>query len=239
MILLIDLDNTIYPASCGLLRAIDRRMSQFMTEKLGFDSAEVDTVRVEYWKKYGTTLRGLRETTGVDELDFLSFVHELDLENHIKPDGELRKTLEALPHTKYIYTNADRSHADRVLEAMGLTGLFAEIFDITALGMIGKPDPLSYELIEKKLALLDGNLFGKTASGDSGDPEEKIVFFDDYAKYLEPAKQRGWITVHVEEESGDGVIQGGEELCVDFTISKIHFAPHVLDLIERNTAGAI
>ncbi len=238
MILLIDLDNTIYPASCGLLRAIDRRMSKFMTEKLGFNPVEVDAVRVKYWQKYGTTLRGLRETIGVDELDFLAYVHELDLESHIEADVKLREMLDSLPHPKYIYTNADRSHAERVLEAMRLSGAFAEIFDIISLGMTGKPDPLSYALVEEKLAALDGNQSGKAAFARSDSSPETIIFFDDYAKYLEPAKLRGWITVHVEEDSGAGAVKGGAEPWVDFTVKTIYDAPQVIEIIERKTAGA-
>ncbi|RPJ49158.1 MAG: pyrimidine 5'-nucleotidase, partial [Chloroflexi bacterium] len=58
--LLIDLDETVYPSSCGVWDAISDRMEQWMHERLGLPWEEIPTLRKELYHSYGTTLRGLQ-----------------------------------------------------------------------------------------------------------------------------------------------------------------------------------
>ena len=240
MFLLIDLDNTIYPASSGLLSAIDRRMSRFMVEKMGFPPGGVDEIRVLYWKTYGTTLKGLRETVGVDEYEFLRFVHELEVSDHIFRDDKLKSLLHSLPYRKFIYTNADEGHANRVLETLGVAGEFDGIFDVVSLGMCAKPDPESYERVAQKLQMLDGKT-PPTCPAHSANPgKPSIVFFDDCEPYLKPAKDLGWATVHISEDEGQGyAAEGGIESWIDCTIATIHEAPRSLEILGLDEGGAI
>jgi putative hydrolase of the HAD superfamily len=217
VILILDLDNTLYPKSSGVFRMIDRRMSRYMVERLGFDAATVDETRVRYWHEFGTTMKGLRETIGIDEEDFLTFVHDIPVDEMIKRDPELESALNAIDAPKYIFTNADTRHAGRVLKALGIENCFRDVIDIRALNLAAKPDPKGYEFVEEKIGL-DGDL---------------AVFADDFPMYLEPAKARGWKTVHVWDEAPDEIAAGGKEPYIDFTIRRIHSMPEVIAEIAR------
>ena len=79
-----DLDDTLYPNSTGLWHAIKERMNLYMSERMGILENEVPVLREQYFKMYGTTLRGLIERHNVDEQDFLAFVHDLPLKDYLE-----------------------------------------------------------------------------------------------------------------------------------------------------------
>ena len=64
--LFFDLDDTLYPNSTGLWIAIKERMNMYMREQLGIPEKDVPQLREQYFKMYGTTLRGLQARHRVD-----------------------------------------------------------------------------------------------------------------------------------------------------------------------------
>ena len=118
--LLFDLDDTLYDSGNGLWEAIRQRMSQYMIERIGLPAEEVPALRAMYYKKYGTTLRGLQRHFQVDSDDYLAYVHDLPLERYLKPATQLRGLLTSLPQQRWIFTNADANHARRVLSTLEL-----------------------------------------------------------------------------------------------------------------------
>src|SRR3990170_5408300 len=54
-----DLDNTLYPASCNLFDQVDRRIGEFMVQFLQIEADEARRLQKQYFRDYGTTLRGL------------------------------------------------------------------------------------------------------------------------------------------------------------------------------------
>lgn len=229
MILIIDLDNTIYAQSRGVLKAIDRRMSAYMVEKLGFSAENADETRVSYWKTHGTTMKGLKADFGIDESDFLKYVHNLPVDNMLSQDTELKKLLDETKYPKFVFTNADYDHATSVLDSLGIREQFDFIFDVTGLDFVGKPCPESYATVERRIrTLLDGECHGV--------PSSSFVFFDDFPSYLKGAKMHGWTTVHVDETAELELIApvriGGAEPFIDYTIKTIHEFPDVIRLIE-------
>jgi len=60
-----DLDNTLYPASSSLFPQIDRRMRRFIASTLGLDQDAAFLLQKQYYRDYGTTLRGLMQVHGV------------------------------------------------------------------------------------------------------------------------------------------------------------------------------
>src|SRR5688572_30235354 len=125
-----DLDDTLYPSSTGLWPAIKDRMNLYMCERLGIPEKDVPQLREQYFKMYGTTLRGLQERHHVDMQDFLAFVHDLPLIDYLKPDPTVRDIIASLPTRNLIFTNADANHARRVLTALKLDDLFETIVDV-------------------------------------------------------------------------------------------------------------
>jgi putative hydrolase of the HAD superfamily len=171
-----DLDDTLYPPSTGLWPAIKSRMNLYMIERLGIPEQDVPFLREQYFKMYGTTLRGLEERHQVDKEDFLTFVHDLPLHEFLKPDPIVRKVIASLPTRNFIFTNADVSHARRVLAALELDDLFETVVDVNAVSPYCKPMPESFA-IAMDLA-------------DEPDPR-KCVMIDDLPRTTRAALQAG------------------------------------------------
>jgi putative hydrolase of the HAD superfamily len=142
--LLLDLDDTVYPASSGLWEAIGERINQFMIEVVGIEPEQAPGLRRLYFERYGTSLNGLRLLHGIDPFAYLRFVHELPLQDYLSPDPALRLMLERLALTPVIFTNADTAHARRVLTVLGVNDLIDRIIDIVALEWVNKPLPDAY-----------------------------------------------------------------------------------------------
>lgn len=149
--LLIDLDNTIYPKSSGIMNAVNDRISQFMEEKVGIDADVIPKLRKQYFKEYGITLVGLKKNYHIDEEEYLSFVHHLDLSNFLRPDPRLQQLLSAYPQKKYIFTNADSNHAENILNHLKIRPFFEDIIDIHQTDPYVKPQPLAYQKVQEKL----------------------------------------------------------------------------------------
>lgn len=174
--LFFDLDDTLYPSSSGLWHAIKDRMNLYMLERLGLPEKDVPILREQYFKMYGTTLRGLQERHNVDKDDYLAFVHDLPLQKYLKPNPIVRDVIASLPTRNLIFTNADSAHARRVLAALELNDLFEIVVDVNAVAPYCKPMPESFA-IAMDLA-------------DEPDPR-KCVMIDDLARTTRAALNIG------------------------------------------------
>ncbi len=181
---LVDLDDTVYPASSGLWMAIRHRIDLFVAQKLNLPIDEASTVRRGLFFQYGTTLRGLQAMYQVDQEEYLSFVHDVPLDNYLRPDPGLKAALMAYPQRKVIFTNADCAHARRVLAALDLDGCFERIIDMHAFQPYCKPMP---EAFQACFALLEAN-------------PEQCVLIDDTLDNLVTAKSFGMRTVWVTQK---------------------------------------
>ena len=144
--LFFDLDDTLYPSSTGLWPAIKGRMNLYMIERLGIPESDVPFLREQYFKMYGTTLRGLQERHNVDREDFLAYVHDLPLQEYLTPNPVVREVIACLPTRNLIFTNADVPHAQRVLRALQLEDLFEIVVDVNAVAPYCKPMPESFAI---------------------------------------------------------------------------------------------
>jgi putative hydrolase of the HAD superfamily len=195
---LFDLDNTLYPRSCGLMEEIGRRMNQFMIERLGFSEATVAEHRDSLLLAHGTTLNALRRRYSVDPDEFLEFVHDIPLETFLDYNEALDRMLGALPLQKVIFTNADAKHARHVLARLGILPHFESIIDIHMLEFANKPDRRSYR---------------KALDFIAAEPEECILL-EDFIVNIRPARKLGMTTVLV----GDGVnTEGAHHRIEDIT----------------------
>lgn len=137
--LFFDLDDTLYPNSSGLWQAIKERINIYMVERLGISESDSPALREQYFKMYGTTLRGLQARHNVNVEDYLAFVHDLPLQDFLAPNPIQRDAIASLPQRKLIFTNADANHARRVLAALQLDDLFDSIIDVQAVAPYCKP----------------------------------------------------------------------------------------------------
>ncbi|ESW04046.1 hypothetical protein PHAVU_011G062900 [Phaseolus vulgaris] len=133
--LLFDLDDTLYPYSSGVCEQIAKNIEEYMIQKLGMEADKVAQLNVPLYKRYGTTMAGLKAIGyDFDIDDYNSFVHgRLPYDVLLKPDPVLRGILQSLPIRKIIFTNADSKHAISALEILGLEDCFERIISFDSL----------------------------------------------------------------------------------------------------------
>ncbi len=139
-----DLDNTLYPHHSNLFAQIDFKMTDYIAELLEMHRDEARKIQKQFYKDYGTTLRGLMDVHNINPDDFLEKVHDIDYSN-LKPDLELGEAIRKLPGRKFIFTNGDRGHAERTAGQLGILDHFDEIFDIVSADLTPKPAAETYD----------------------------------------------------------------------------------------------
>lgn len=175
-----DLDDTIYPQSTGLWQQISDRITHYTECHLQIGTDEVKKLRAEFRRRDGGALQGLKRLGKVDEADFLRKVHDIDY-SVLRPDPELAQLIADLPGRKFIYTNADRAHAKRVIDMMGLSDVLFEIYDIEAANLIPKPKRESFERFFSRYNFTGAN----------------TIMFEDSENNLNTAKAFAITTVHI------------------------------------------
>ena len=139
-----DLDNTLYPRHLNLWQQVDERIRDYVAKFLDVGREEAFRVQKDYYRRYGTTMRGLMAEHGLNPDDFLDFVHEID-HSPLEPDAALGAAIEALPGRKLILTNGTRKHADAVTRRLAIDHHFEGVFDIVAAELEPKPAPQTYD----------------------------------------------------------------------------------------------
>jgi putative hydrolase of the HAD superfamily len=200
--LFFDLDGTLYSQSTGLWGEIRTRMDAYMHQKMGLPRELIPNLRRRYFEQYGTTLRGLQHHYNIDSDEYLAYVHDLPLHAYLKPDPGLRWLLESLRQPKWIFTNADRQHAQRVMEILQVADCFEGVIDVRRLEFNCKPNP---DVYHRALEI----------AGESS--AEHSVFFEDSPRNLTAARALGFFTVLV----------GGEptQNCIDLEIENLNQLP--------------
>ncbi|HXV00173.1 MAG TPA: pyrimidine 5'-nucleotidase [Caulobacteraceae bacterium] len=177
---LFDLDNTLYPLETGLALEVSARITDFVAKLTGLPRDEAHVLQKRYLADHGLTLRGLMDHHGVDPDVFHATLHDVPL-NCLSPDPALAEVLVRLPGRRLIFTNADDVHAQRVLDRLGLGGLFDDVFHIGSAVFAPKPSAAAFEAIIARHAI---------------DPA-RTAFFEDAAHNLEPAAALGMTTILV------------------------------------------
>ena len=173
-----DLDNTLYPHHSNLFSQIDVKMTAYVSELLTLSREDARKLQKELYLEYGTTMNGLMQRHNIDPDDFLEKVHDIDY-SWLTPDPVLGAAIRQLPGRKFIFTNGNRSHAERTARQLGILDHFDDIFDIIAAGLTPKPARATYDLF--------------LASHGVNGPD--AVMFDDLARNLAVPKALGMTTV--------------------------------------------
>src|SRR5258705_1683708 len=139
-----DLDNTLYPHHLNLWQQVDERIRDYIATYLKVTQEEAFRLQKDYYRRYGTSMRGLMTEHGMKPDGFLDFVHEVD-HSPLEPNPALGIAINNLSGRKLILTNGTRSHADKVLARLELMGLFDDVFDILVAELEPKPSALPYD----------------------------------------------------------------------------------------------
>jgi putative hydrolase of the HAD superfamily len=139
-----DLDNTLYPHHSNLFSQIDVKMTSYVAQLLQLPREEARKIQKQFYLEHGTTLKGLMINHKIDPDDFLEKVHDIDY-SWLDPDPALGKAIKALPGRKFIFTNGNRSHAERAARQLGILEHFEDVFDIVEAGLTPKPSRETYD----------------------------------------------------------------------------------------------
>src|SRR5258706_11024119 len=148
-----DLDNTLYPHHVNLWQQVDVRIGEFVSAWLKISADEARRIQKDYYRRYGTTMRGMMTEHGVHADDYLAYVHQID-HSPLQPNPAMGAAIAKLPGRKLILTNGSTDHAGKVLQRLGLATHFEAGFDILA-AQVG-PEPAA-PTFQKNLTLLRVN----------------------------------------------------------------------------------
>jgi putative hydrolase of the HAD superfamily len=190
-----DLDNTLYPHHLNLWEQVDLRIRNFIAEFLEVTHEEAFRVQKDYYRRYGTSMRGLMIEHGLNPDEFLEFVHQID-HSPLEPNRALGDALEKLPGRKLILTNGTRHHADVVMRRLEIDRHFEDVFDIVAAALDPKPLPQTYQRFLERHGV---------------DPA-RAAMFEDLARNLEVPHRLGMTTVLVVPEKTREVFREQWEL---------------------------
>ena len=177
---LFDLDNTLYPRESGLGALMEPRITDFVMEVTGLEREAAFALQKQYLRDHGLTLKGLMADHGVDPHGYHARVHDVPLDA-IGPDSALRAGLERLPGRRLVFTNADETHARRILDRLAIADLFDEVFHIGSAAFEPKPSPAAFAALLRAHAVLPA----------------RTCFFEDSLINLRAGKGIGMTTVLV------------------------------------------
>jgi putative hydrolase of the HAD superfamily len=190
-----DLDNTLYPHHLNLWQQVDVRIREYIAKFLDIGEEDAFRLQKDYYRRYGTTMRGMMVEHGMKPDDFLDFVHQID-HTPIEPNPALGAALEQLKGRKLILTNGTRVHAEAVMRRLKVHEHFEDVFDIVAGELEPKPMPQTYHRFLKRHQV---------------DPR-KAAIFEDLARNLQVPHALGMTTVLVVPERTREVFREDWEL---------------------------
>ncbi len=190
-----DLDNTLYPHHLNLWQQVDVRIRDFVAAWLKVSPEEAFRIQKDYYRRYGTTMRGMMLEHGVHADDYLAYVHEID-HSPLEPNPAMGDAIAALPGRKLILTNGSVAHAGKVLARLGISHHFEAVFDIIAAELEPKPAPQTYHRFLQRHGV---------------DPL-RAAMFEDLARNLAVPHQLGMTTVLVVPDDSKEVVREDWEL---------------------------
>jgi putative hydrolase of the HAD superfamily len=211
--IIFDLDNTLYPQDSGVMQEIGRRIQLWLCDRLGLTWEEAVEVRRDYLHRYGTTMGGLIAEHSIEVQDYLTFVHEIPIEEYLEPDPALVAMLGSIPLRKVIYTNAISEHAHRVLCALGVDDQFERVIGIEEVDLRNK---FNHDAYRRALTLL-------------GAEGSECIMVEDSPRNLPPAKELGLTTILADPSAVDDESSAYADFKVDSVLEVGRVVDQLLD----------
>ena len=215
-----DLDNTLYPHDVNLWQQVDERIRDYIVDFLKISRDEALRLQKDYYRRYGTTMRGLMEEHRVEPDRFLEMVHQID-HSPLIPNPALGAAIAELPGRKFVLTNGTRRHADAVMRRLEIERHFEDVFDIKAAELEPKPRPAAYQRFLARHGV---------------DPRRSAIF-EDLARNLEVPHALGMITVLVVPEGSAVVLREEWELAGRDAAHVDHVTDNLAGFLRGLTAG--
>src|SRR4029077_11284034 len=98
---------------------VDRRIGEFIGAWLKVSPEEARRIQKDYYRRFGTSMRGMMTEHGVRADDYLAYVHQID-HSPLEPNPAMGAAVARLPGRKLILTNGSAYHAEAVLNRLGI-----------------------------------------------------------------------------------------------------------------------
>ena len=201
-----DLDNTLHDADPHIFPHLNRSMTAYLETHLGLARDDANSVRMQYWRRYGATLLGLIRHHDVDPGHFLRETHRFpELGRMVLRHPLLRSVLTRLPGRKLVFSNSPVHYSIAVLGILRVADLFDDVFSIEHTGYRPKPDRRGFLRLLRKHRLRP----------------RRCVMVEDSLVNLRTAKRLGMRTVWV-----GGAAKAPAH--VDVSIRHVAQLPHML-----------
>ena len=167
------------------------RIGLFFEKFMGIPEAESRELGARYFRDYGLAIRGLIKHFTIDPVEYDKFVDGgLELEHLLKRDVELITLLRKCKARIWVFTNAGKYHALRVLKLTGLLETPSILEGVVYCNYSeenfpSKPDRLAYE---RAMLITQVN------------EPELIYFADDSRVNVASGIEMGWKAVIVDED---------------------------------------
>ena len=166
------------------MAVVNINMTCFIKKELDLSDEDANYLRIDYWKRYGSTVRGLVENHGVSMKNFLSLTHKLSsIAPLIDVQKKVARVIRRLPGKKYVVTNSPKHYAYEVLRIGNLLRCFDGVYSVE--------DMVVHRTIKCKPA----RLFWQKMLNGIGCERKKVVVVDDSLTNLKTAKIAGFTTV--------------------------------------------
>jgi putative hydrolase of the HAD superfamily len=207
-----DLDNTLHDADPHIFPHLNRAMTAYLETHLGLARDDANSVRMQYWRRYGATLLGLIRHHDVDPGHFLRETHRFpELGRMVLRHPLLRSVLTRLPGRKLVFSNSPVHYSVAVLGILRVADLFDDVFSIEHTGYRPKPDRRGFLRLLRKHRLRP----------------RRCVMVEDSLVNLRSAKRLGMRTVWV-----GGAAKAPAH--VDVSIRHVAQLPHMLGSLHVN-----
>ncbi len=214
--ILFDCDGVLYQDLEAVFGQVSKKMTKYISNKLGIDLIKAKELQTNYFHKYNTSLNGLMIHHDIPPEEFLKYVHDIDL-SFMKKDLVLRNELEKLNTKKFVFTNGSKEHVKNITEHLGIDDLFDDIFDIVDAEFHPKPEAKAFDLMIKKFNI---------------NPKETI-YIEDIAKNLSIAKERGSTTVWLINNEYWGKMES-EKHFIDYKIENLSLFLKEIRLLQNS-----
>jgi len=214
--ILFDLDGVLYQDLEAVFGQVSKKMTKYISNKLGLDLKKAKELQTNYFHKYNTSLNGLMIHHDIKPEEFLKYVHDIDL-SFMKKDMILRKELENLNLKKFIFTNGSKEHANNITTHLGINDLFDGLFDIVDAKFSPKPTAKAFDLMLNKFKI---------------NPIETL-YIEDIAKNLSIGKERGATTAWLINNEYWGKKDSDKEF-IDYKIENLSLFLKEIRLLQNS-----
>lgn len=183
VVLFFDIDNTLYSCKAGVNELMGKYIKDYIANTLSLDDESADFLHKNYYRQFGLAIEGLVRFNHIDAMDYNRRVDDaLPLDTILKPDPLLRQLLESVDRSKvkiWLFTNAYKTHGNRVVKLLGLDGIFDGLTycDYAVRPLVCKPKTVMFKKAMEQAGVSDPS---------------KCYYVDDSALNCDAAVKLGW-----------------------------------------------